>query len=155
LSSGVPDPWLPWVVLRPSRLQRRLAALALLTTVTTSALLVLAALSAQTIAGFAAATLAVAAAGAAFAAWRRSSRQPQALRIDAEGRIATRRGDETATAEPVFVSPWLICLRIGPRRVVPVWRDGLDDIGYRRLAAAGRWRQRRTPELDGISDRIG
>jgi hypothetical protein len=150
----VSEPWLPWVVLRPSRLQRRLVALALLSSAMTSALLAAAAFNARTIAGFVAAALAIAATSAAFAARRRSDRQPPALRIDAEGRIAMRRGDETATAEPVFVSPWLICLRTGPRRVLPVWRDGLDDIGYRRLAAAGRWRQRRTPELDGISERI-
>lgn len=148
------EPWLPWVVLRPSRLQRRLVALALLTSAMTSALLVLGASGAPTTVGLVAAALAIAATCAVFAVWRRSSRLPQALRIDAEGRIATRRGDETAAAEPVFVSPWLICLRTGPRRVLPVWRDGLDDIGYRRLAAAGRWRQRRTPGLDGISDRI-
>ena len=120
----------------------------------TCALLAAAAFNARTTAGFLAVALAIAATSAAVAARRRSDRRPPALQIDAEGRITMRRGDETATAEPVFVSPWLTCLRTAAGCVMPVWRDGLDDTGYRRLAAAGRWRQRRTPEPDGISDRI-
>lgn len=148
------EPWLPWVVLRPSRLQRRLSALALSTSAMTSALLVLAAFRAQTAAGWAAAAVAMAATGAALAAARRSSGPSPALRIDADGRISARLRDDAATAEPLFVSPWLICLRVGPRRLVPVWRDGLDDAGYRRLAAAGRWQRRRAPDADRLADEI-
>lgn len=120
----------------------------------TCALLINGASSAPGAAGWAAAALAIVATSAAFAVWRRSSRPPQSLAIDAEGRIATRRGNETAAAQALFVSPWLICLRTGPRCVLPVWRDALDDIGYRRLAAAGRWRRPRTPEAEAISDQI-
>ena len=149
------EPWLPWIALRHSLLQRRLVALALLTSAMTSALLVLGASRVPTAAGSIASVLAVAATAAALAARRRCRRQPQALRIDAEGRIATRLGDETWAAEPLFVSPWLICLRTGPGRVLPVWRDRLDEVGFRRLAAAARWCQRRTPELDKIPGQIG
>jgi len=120
----------------------------------TSTLLVLAAFRAQTAAGWAAAAAAIAATVAAFAVSRRSTGPSPALRIDADGRISTRRGDETAPAEPLFVSPWLICLRAGPRLLLPVWRDSLDDAGYRRLAAAGRWQRRRTPEADPITGGI-
>jgi hypothetical protein len=148
------EPWLAWVDLRPSRLQRRLIALALLISAVTAALVAAGVARAPTAAGAVAAVLAIAATAAAFAAWRRAGRPSPALRIDAEGRISVRRRDDTAAAEPVFVSPWLICVRTGPRHVVAVWRDGLDDIGYRRLAAAARWRQRRTAELNGIPDRI-
>ncbi len=148
------EPWLAWVELRPSRLQRRLLALALVTSAVTAALVATCVARAPTAASAAAAVLAIAATVAAFTAWCRAGRQPHALRIDTEGRISMRRGDGTVAAEPVFVSPWLIGLRTGPRRVVAVWRDGLDDIGYRRLAAAARWRRHRTAELNGISDRI-
>lgn len=145
------EPWLPWVVLRSSRLQRRLNALALSTSAMTSALLVFAACRAQTAAGWAAAAVAIAATAAAFAISRHPSGPPPALRIDPDGRISTRLRDEAATAEPLFVSPWLTCLRVGPRRLVPVWRDALDDAGYRRLAAAGRWQRRRAPDAGRIA----
>lgn len=148
------DPWLPWAALQPSPLQRRLVALALLTSTMTSALLVVAASQAPTAARVAAAALAAVAAWAAFRALRAPFRQRFSVRIGSDGQIAVRSGDAAAAAEPVFVSPWLICLRTSPHRVVPVWRDALDDTGYRRLAAAARWPTRRTSEGDGIPDGI-
>jgi hypothetical protein len=150
----VSEPWLPWVVLQPSRLQRRLVALALVASTMTFVSLIAAAMQAPTATRVAAGALAAAAALAAFAGWRRSARQRTGLRIEADGQIAVRQGDGTATAEPVFVSPWLICLRTAPQRLVPVWRDGLDASGYRRLAAAARWRTRRKSEPDRIPDGI-
>lgn len=147
------EPWLSWVALRSSRLQRRLIALALLGSALSAALLAAAAFQTRQVAAFAGAALALGAAFAACRAWRRPD-HPPLLRIDAEGRIGVRHGDETAAAQPVFVSRWLVCLRTGPRRVLPVWRDALDDAGYRRLAAASRWGRQRAPEMDGMSDPI-
>ncbi len=140
--------------MRSSRLQRRLVALAWLTTAITAALLVAAALAAPSVAGLVAAAAAIAAMTAAGAAARGSPQAPLELMIDARGAIAVRRGEETAPAEAVFVAAWLICLRTGPRSVMTVWRDALEGDGFRRLAAAGRWRLRRTPEQGGMSDPI-
>jgi hypothetical protein len=129
--------------------------LALLGSTMTSAALVAAALQAPTAARVAAVSLAAAAAFSAFLAWRRSVRQQLSVRIDGDGQIAVRQGDATAVAEPVFVSPWLICLRTAPQRFVTVWRDGLGERGYRRLAAAARWRTRRNSEPDRFPDGFG